>query len=100
MACLAAEEHLIFLKLRAVRFDWSAWEDRRALPIGAAAFFAWLCGWAGAIVRMEQVLWQSPLALKVGGYGGDIGMWLSIGFASLVFPPVEISGDEGCARDG
>jgi len=85
---IVLEEHLLFHVLRGVPFDWTAWEDRKRLPIGLAALFAWLVGWAGAIIGMEQVWYQGPVALKIGGYGGDIGAWMSIAFAGPVFPPL------------
>ncbi|KAL9035192.1 MAG: hypothetical protein Q9180_004992, partial [Flavoplaca navasiana] len=85
---IGVEEHLIFHKLRGVPFDWTAWEDRGRLPIGAAALVAWLMGWVGAIIGMSQVWYTGPVALKVGGFGGDIGAWLAIAFAGVVFPPL------------
>ena len=85
---IAGMEHVLFHKLRGVPFDWSAWEDKRRLPIGAAALFAFFAGWAGAIVGMEQIWWQGPIASKIGGYGGDVGTWLSIAFAAVAYPPL------------
>jgi len=85
---IVLEEHLLFHVLRGVPFDWTAWEDRKRLPIGLAALFAWLVGWVGAIIGMEQVWYQGPVALKIGGYGGDIGAWMAIAFAGAVFPPL------------
>ncbi len=85
---IALEEHLLFHVLRGVPFDWTAWENKRKLPIGAAALFAWLVGWAGAIIGMDQVWYQGPIAVKIGGYGGDIGAWVSIAFACITYPPL------------
>ena len=85
---IAVEEHLIFHKLRRVPFDWSAWEDPRRLPVGASALFAWLVGWAGAILGMSQVWYKGPVALQIGGDGGDIGAWMSIAFACVTYPPL------------
>ena len=82
------EEHFIFHKLKGLPFDWTAWEDKKRLPVGAAALFAWLCGWAGAIVGMYQIWYTGPVASKVGGYGGDIGEWLAIAFCGVVYPPL------------
>ena len=85
---IAVEEHLTFHVWRGVGFDWGAWEDKKRLPVGAAALGAWLCGWAGAIIGMRQVWYTGPVALRIGGFGGDIGAWLAIGFAGVVFPPL------------
>ena len=85
---IVLEEHLIFHKLRGVPFDWTAWEDKKRLPVGIAALIAWLCGWAGAIIGMDQAWYQGPVAAKIGGYGGDIGAWMSVAFACVVFPPL------------
>ena len=82
------EEHLLFHVLRRVPFDWTAWEDRTRLPVGLAALFAWLVGWVGAIIGMSQVWYHGPIAVKVGGYGGDIGAWLSVAFAGIIYPPL------------
>ncbi|KAL9079815.1 MAG: hypothetical protein Q9157_001324 [Trypethelium eluteriae] len=85
---IAVEEHLLFHVLRGVTFDWTAWEDSKRLPVGAAALVAWLVGWAGAIIGMAQVWYTGPVALTIGGTGGDIGAWLSIAFAGVVYPPL------------
>ena len=85
---IALEEHLLFHFLRGVPFDWTAWEDKKRLPIGAAALIAWLVGWAGAIIGMDQIWYQGPVAVKIGGYGGDIGAWMSIAFACVTYPPL------------
>ncbi|KAL9635519.1 MAG: hypothetical protein Q9164_003400 [Protoblastenia rupestris] len=85
---IALEEHIIFHVLRGVPFDWTAWEDKKKLPIGAAALFAWLVGWAGAIIGMAQVWYHGPVAMAIGGYGGDIGAWLAIAFAGVTYPPL------------
>lgn len=85
---IVLEEHFLFHKLRGIPFDWSALEDKTKLPIGVAALLSWLIGWAGAIVGMHQVWYQGPVAAKIGGYGGDIGAWMSIGFACVVYPPL------------
>jgi purine-cytosine permease-like protein len=85
---IALEEHLLFHVLKGVPFDWTAWEDKKKLPIGAAALSAWLVGWAGAIIGMYQIWYQGPIALKIGGYGGDIGAWMSIAFAGVTYPPL------------
>lgn len=85
---IVVEEHVLFHTLRRVQFDWTIWEDGTRLPVGAAALLSWLVGWAGALLGMNQLWFQGPIGLRVGGYGGDIGAWLSIAFAGLVYPPL------------
>lgn len=80
------EEHVIFRRNRG--FDWSSWEDKKYLPVGAAAMTAFLVGWVGAIVGMYQVWYVGPIAKLVGGIGADIGIWLGTGFTLLTFPPL------------
>lgn len=82
------EEHVLFRRLRGVPFDWSAWEDRKRLPLGVAALVAFLIGWAGAIIGMYQAWYAGPVAKHVGGYGGDIGTWIAIAFTCVTFPPM------------
>ena len=85
---IVLEEHLLFHVLRDVPLDWTEWEDKTKLPIGFAALTSFLIGWSGAIVGMYQVWYVGPVALKIGGYGGDIGAWIAIAFTSLVYPPL------------
>ncbi|CAL9733544.1 vitamin B6 transporter Tpn1p [Monosporozyma servazzii] len=68
------------------RYNWDKWDDYDTLTKGYAATFAFLCGVAGVVVGMAQVYWTGPLARKLGDYGGDIAMWLSMGISGLVFP--------------
>lgn len=38
---------------------------------------------------MSQAYWIGPLARRIGGeFGGDIAMWLCMGFSGLVYPPL------------
>jgi purine-cytosine permease-like protein len=83
---IVLEEHLIFR--RNVGFDWSAWEDKSRLPIGIAAFCAFIIGWVGAVLCMDQVWFIGPLAGMVGDYGADMGIWVGCGFTLLAFPPM------------
>ncbi|KAL8722069.1 MAG: hypothetical protein Q9225_001391 [Loekoesia sp. 1 TL-2023] len=85
---IVLEEHLLFHVLCRVPFDWTAWEDKKRLPLGIAALLAYLIGWAGAILGMYQVWYQGVIAVKIGNYGSDIGAWLSVAFASLTYPPL------------
>ncbi len=83
---IVLEEHLIFRRNRG--FNWSAWEDKTYLPVGAAALTAFLVGWAGAIIGMSQVWYIGPVARLVGGIGADVGIWLGMGFTLVTFPPL------------
>jgi hypothetical protein len=48
---MTLEEEFIFKK--GTGFDWSLWDSKASLPIGYAATFAFLVGWAGAIVSIQ-----------------------------------------------
>lgn len=86
---IVLEEHLIFRRGKnGLGFDWSAWADKSKLPIGIAALAAFLIGWAGAIISMDQVYYVGPLAKMVGAYGADLGIWVGCGWAMLVYPPL------------
>ena len=60
---IVLEEHLLFHVLRRVPFDWTAWEDKRKLPLGLAALTSYLIGWAGAVLGMWQVWYAGTLGL-------------------------------------
>ncbi|KAH8700353.1 putative nucleoside transporter [Talaromyces proteolyticus] len=77
------EERYMF---RRAGYNWAAWNDPSKLPIGAAAFVAFLVGWAGAIICMAQVWYIGPLAKLVGEYGGDMGNYVGFSWAGLVYP--------------
>ena len=83
---IVLEEHTIFR--RNIGFDWAAYEDKSKLPLGIAALSSFLIGWVGPIVGMYQVWWTGPVAAKIGDTGGDVGIWLGIGFTAVVFPPL------------
>lgn len=86
---IVLEEHLIFKQGMGLGFDWTQWENKKALPVGIAALVAFLVGWAGAIIGMDQVWFVGPVAVMVGGgTGADIGIWLGSGFALTVYPPL------------
>jgi purine-cytosine permease-like protein len=90
MICIVAEEHALFRWRKGVGFDWTAWEDRKRLPIGVAALLSFAIGWVGAVLGMYQVWFTGPLAKLVGETGADVGMWVGCGFALLVFPPLRV----------
>ncbi|PYH93413.1 hypothetical protein BO71DRAFT_355326 [Aspergillus ellipticus CBS 707.79] len=83
---IALEEQLLFRRSRG--FDWDSWADRTKLPLGIAALTAFLIGWAGAIVCMDQVWYIGPIAQMVGSDGADLGIWVGCSWAMLVFPPL------------
>ncbi|KAJ6102926.1 hypothetical protein N7486_005353 [Penicillium sp. IBT 16267x] len=83
---IAVEEHVFFRRTRG--FDWDAWADPAKLPLGIAALSAFLIGWVGAIISMDQVWYVGPLAKMVGEYGSDLGIWVGSSWAMLVFPPL------------
>ncbi|EED16596.1 nucleoside transporter, putative [Talaromyces stipitatus ATCC 10500] len=80
------EERYIFR--RQTGYNWAAWDDPSKLPIGLAAFTAFLVGWAGAVICMAQVWYIGPLAKLVGDYGADMGNYVGFSWAALVYPPL------------
>lgn len=53
-------------------FNWTAWRDPSKLPIGIAAFVAFVVGWVGAVLCMSQVWYVGPIAKLVGAWGADV----------------------------
>lgn len=105
------EERFIF-RFRS-GYNWHAWCDPSKLPVGIAAFIAFLIGWAGAILCMAQVWYIGPLAGLVGDSGADVsflsgslslssmenkyanqvlylqmGLYVGFSWAALVYPPL------------
>lgn len=68
------------------RYNWEMWNNYDVLTHGYAATFAFLCGVAGVVVGMAQAYWVGPIAANFGEFGGDIAMWLSMGFSGAVYP--------------
>jgi purine-cytosine permease-like protein len=81
------EEHLIFRKQV---YNLEDWANRKNLPLGAAASFAFAAGVAMAVMGMSQEWYVGPLALKAGGapFGADIGFELGCGTTAILFPPL------------
>ncbi|KAL9024493.1 MAG: hypothetical protein Q9196_006476 [Gyalolechia fulgens] len=69
-------------------YDWTIWNSPEKLPLGIAAFIAFLVGWAGAILCMAQVWYIGPIAELVGEYGADMGNFVGLSWAALVYPPL------------
>ncbi len=82
MIVIVLEEHIIFR--RKLEFDWTKWQDKKALPYGIAALISFLLGWLGAVLGMYQVWYVGKLAELAGG--SDIGVWVGVGFTLISFP--------------
>lgn len=86
-AAIFLEEHLIFRRLvPEMRWNWTAWNDREKLPLGAAALAAFLVGWAGSILCMAQGWYIGPIAGSVGDYGADVSPKASFQRSSYEVP--------------
>lgn len=68
------EERYIFR--RRSGYNWAAWHDPSKLPVGIAAFIAFVVGWVGAVLCMAQVWYVGPIAGLVGEYGADVSLYL------------------------
>ena len=84
MMCIFLEEQLFFQPRLTV--DWDSWADPKTKPVGIAALTAFLLGWLGAVLGMNQIYFVGPLA-KSGGYA-DVGMWVGAGFALVSYAPL------------
>jgi len=73
---IVLEEFLIF-RWRS-GYHWIAWRDPKKLPIGFAAFAAFVVGWVGAILSMCEVWYVGPIAKLVGDYGADVSLSFSL----------------------
>lgn len=67
---IVLEERFIF-RLR-TGYNWGIWRDPSKLPIGIAAFTAFIVGWVGAVLCMAQLWYIGPIAKLVGEYGADV----------------------------
>ena len=54
--------------------------------VGFAPLTAFLLGWRGAVLGMNQIYFVGPLAM-LGGCA-DVGMWVGAGFALLSYAPL------------
>ncbi|CAA9961098.1 Purine-cytosine permease FCY21 [Pyrenophora teres f. maculata] len=85
---IVLEEHLIFR--RKTGFNWGVWNQKKKLPLGIAAFAAFIIGWIGAIMCMAQVWYIGPIAKQVGTHGGDMGNFVGFAWAAVVYPPLRM----------
>ena len=77
----------VYIFRRRSGFDWTAWNESSKLPIGLAASFAFLVGWAGIIVSMGQTWYVGPIASLVGDKGADMGNYVGFSWAAVVYIP-------------
>ncbi|KAF2661505.1 hypothetical protein K491DRAFT_586896 [Lophiostoma macrostomum CBS 122681] len=77
------EDEFLFRK---GNFDWEIWNRKDLLPHGFAALFAFLVGWAGAILCMYQTYYTGVIASKVGA-GADLGLPVALAWTGIVYPP-------------
>ncbi|PMD55498.1 uncharacterized protein K444DRAFT_666722 [Hyaloscypha bicolor E] len=69
-------------------YNLLVWDVPNKLPWGLAAVMALLTGYlAGGVTGMSQTWYIGPIAAKFGGYGGDVGIYLSGVLTLIVYPP-------------
>lgn len=61
------------------------YDSPRLLPVGISALVAFVCGLAGAVLGMNQVWYQGPVARVIGEFGGDVGFELAFVFSFVVY---------------
>ncbi|TVY43274.1 Purine-cytosine permease, partial [Lachnellula occidentalis] len=81
-------EHYGFRGGNFANYDLEGWDTPSKLPIGFAGGLAFLCGWAGAILGMNETFYIGVLAAKIGDDGGDIGNQLAFVFTIVSFYPL------------
>lgn len=84
---ISLEEFVLFRGRSYKNYDWSLWNNKHGLTHGYSAIIAFLCGIAGAVIGMCQAYYIGPVAVKIGEYGGDVGLWLCMGISGIVYPP-------------
>ncbi|TVY19358.1 Vitamin B6 transporter TPN1 [Lachnellula arida] len=69
-------------------YNLNVWDVPGGLPWGLAAVVALLAGYlAGGVTGMAQTWYIGPIAAKFGGFGGDVGIYLSGIITLVVYPP-------------
>ncbi|KAJ8604736.1 hypothetical protein MRB53_041685 [Persea americana] len=81
-------EHYIFRKGSVDKYDLTAWNDPKRLPIGLAAFGAFFIGVGAWVSSMEQTWYTGPLAKLIGSTGGDVANQFTFGVTVLSFIPL------------
>ena len=80
-------------------YNFKIWNDYDKLTHGWAAAASFVIGATGAAVGMSQTYWVGPVARRIGGeYGGDIAMWLCMGFSGIVYPGLRYAELKYCKR--
>ncbi|KAH8892156.1 hypothetical protein GQ53DRAFT_647181 [Thozetella sp. PMI_491] len=70
-------------------YDLDAWDNPKALPIGAAAVLTLVIGYcAGGVPGMDQTWFVGPIAAAFGGIGGDVGIYLAFVISIIVYLPL------------
>lgn len=70
------------------KYDTSAWNDRKKLPIGIAASASFILGTLVAMLAMSQTWWVGPIAMAIGGPNGtDISWILAAVVSAVVYIP-------------
>lgn len=67
-------------------YPWHRYADPASLPVGLAALAAFVIGYAGAVVCMDQVYFVGPIAKLVGEDGADLGNYVAFSWTVLAFP--------------
>lgn len=69
-------------------YNLNVWDLPSKLPWGLAAVMALLCGYCcGGVTGMAQTWYIGPIAAKFGGFGGDVGVYLSGVITIVVYFP-------------
>lgn len=90
-AIILAEENFIFRRHNLPghndSYDWNQWNNPKYLGrCRWAAFFAALCGAAGAVLGMHQAYFTGPIGKLLGSEGADLGTFLCVGFGGIAYP--------------
>lgn len=67
-------------------YSWEKWDKPEYRTAGFACALSFGCGVVGAVMGMNQKYYIGPISKKIGEFGGDIGMWLCMGFTAVTYP--------------